>query len=162
MNDKVDRLVSLWTTSGKRWLYVRILSIICGVPAGFLAAWREVGPETAEAQIAFCVIALLFPPVALPLVLSIQVGNPLSRPKWRRPSWFLNPFTLREPLQIFHLEAFECMAIGFGALLAFPFSGYSAVLLAIALALLGVGTWLGVRLCMAIFRRKMEGSVENR
>ncbi len=154
--DTVDRLITLWTTPGKRWLYVRVFSVASSIPVGFLAAWYDVGPDTAESQMVFCVVALPFPLVALPLLLSIQTLNPLLRRKWSRPSWFSNPYTLRDPLQGFHLDAFAFMAFGFGALLTLPFVGFSVLPFAIGLALIGVGTWLGVRLCMVLFRWKME------
>ena len=105
---------------------------------------------------AFYFIASIFGPIALPLVLSLQVANPRTRAKLRRPSWSLNPFDLKEPLQHVHLETFEFLAIGFGALLAFPFRGFSAVSLAIGLTLFSVSVWVGIRLCMVIFRKKME------
>jgi hypothetical protein len=79
-----------------------------------------------DAQVAFYFIASIFGPIALPLVLSLQVANPLTRDKWKKPSWSLNPFDLKDPLQNVHLGAFEFLAMGFGALLSFPLRGFSA------------------------------------
>ena len=156
MKNAMDRLVALWNEPAKMWLYLRISSVACGVPVGLVAAWREVGPGSVDAQVAFYFIALIFGPIALPLVLSLQVDNPLTRDKWRKPSWSLNPFDLKDPFQTVHLGAFEFLAMGFGALLAFPFRGFSAASLAIGLTLLGASIWVGTRLCMVIFRKKIE------
>src|SRR5215218_8403935 len=156
VKEAVNRLIALWKEPARRWLYLRVLCVASGVPVGFVAAWREVGPEPVDAQGAFYFIASIFGPIALPFVLSLQVANPRSRDKWRRPSRSLNPYDFRDPLQYVHLGAFETLAMGCGALLAVPFRGFSAASLAIGLTLFRVSIWVGIHLCMVIFWKKME------
>jgi hypothetical protein len=89
-------------------------------------------------------------------VVGLQAVNPWSASVWRRPSWCLNPFQAKEPLQFFHLGAFHFMAGGVVGLAAALFRGPAGVPLAVSLIAIGCGIWLGVRLCMVVFRRKMQ------
>lgn len=105
-----------------------------------------------------CPVLLLVCPIMILFVVGLQAANPLSAPVWRRPSWSLNPFQPKEPLQFFHLGAFHSMAGWVVGLAAAVFRGPAGVPLALSLISIGCGIWLGVRLCMIVFKRKMQSA----
>ena len=86
----------------------------------------------------------------------MQVANPRSDAVWIRPSWNANPFDFGQPLQFFHVGAYHFLVAGATALFMYFSVGSSALAWAAQLALLGAGTWLGIRLCILVFRKKME------
>jgi len=53
----------------------------------------------AVAAFAFGVIGMLF-------VIGIQAINPRSDAVWAYPRWTLNPFSMRQPLQLFHFGGY--------------------------------------------------------
>src|SRR5690242_13939489 len=93
------------------WISVRVALMLLGAMTSFFV------PLGSEAQPAitwfalavifvFCLLGLLF-------VIGILVFlDPLSAKVWRRPSWAINPFNLREPLQFLHLGAYVVLTEG--------------------------------------------------
>jgi hypothetical protein len=137
------------------WLFVRLAIIIFGAMSGI----SFTSPETvmhSNVNWAACGIILLACPFAVLFVVGIQAINPMSAAVWRRPSWYINPFIFREPLQFLHLAAFDFIAGGIVALITLPFRGLAAAPLAVSLVAVGCGVWLGIQLCMVTFRNKME------
>jgi len=102
-----------------------------------------------------CTILLVACPIALLALVGLQAVIPMSAPSWRQPSWSVNPFQVREPLQFFHLGSFFFMAGGLIGIATLPFRGLAAAPLAISLVSIGVGLWVGVQLCMMVYRKKM-------
>lgn len=102
-------------------------------------------------------VITVFFPLGLVFVIGIQFFNPKSAPFWRYPSWQLNPFQFREPLQFFHFGGFTCFAYGVGEIVQFSLRN-SAVLSPEALILfaMGCGLLVGVWLCTIVFRKKMS------
>jgi hypothetical protein len=99
---------------------------------------------------------LAFCPVGLLLVLGLQVINPRSARLWLRPSWQLNPFNFRQPLQFFHLAAYVCWGQALGVLARLadsPVSFYVEALVPVAMA---IGILLGLQLDTLVFRAKIE------
>jgi len=104
----------------------------------------------------FLVVSLALIPVMLLFVISLQAANPFSDAKWTPPTHRSNPFRWGNPLLFFHFAAFLSGAHGSGLLVSSPWKGpivaaYGAVVLFGAFMLL-----VGVRLCMRVFKSKME------
>jgi hypothetical protein len=116
-------------------------------------------PETiAEAHAAseHCFFVLIAVPFMLLLVVGFQAFNPFSARRWTKPTWFSNPFNLRDPLQFFHMGAYHFLAGGLGALLSVPFRGIIALPMALLLLACGAGVLLGIQLCIATLRWKFK------
>lgn len=125
--------------------------------ASFLSPFFAPSSRTPELSIGWSdvVTTLVIAPVGLLFVVGIQRLNPRSASVWRYPSWDINPFTLKEPLQFFHFAGYVSLAGGLGLLAhqravnerIFPDDCLSAVL--------GLGFLAGVQLCIRIYRKKM-------
>ena len=149
------RLISVWTSSGTRWRYVRLGSVIVSLALGVRGALQ--GESDADFDVLAMPAILVLVPLAILVITVLESINP--RVKWRRPSWLANPFSLyREPLQFFHYCAFNSLAAGVGTVLALPFGNLSVWPYAIPSLTLGTGLWAGVWLCVLLFRRRMEDS----
>ena len=142
---------------GRGWVWVRVALVAAGGLSGLTFTSAETAASSNLGWSA-CPVLLLACPIMILFVVGLQAANPLSAPVWRRPSWSLNPFQPREPLQFFHLGAFHFMAGGVVGLVAAIFRGPAVVPLAVSLISVGCGVWLGVRLCMVVFRRKMQAA----
>jgi hypothetical protein len=141
----------------KTWLYVRLAVVAFGAASGPTILNPQAVAESNVDWLA-CLAILAFTPVALLFVVGIQAVNPYSAKIWTRPSWYANPFNLRQPLQFFHPSAFFFMAGGVAAIPALPWAGVSAAPLAFILLTCGVGALLGVCLCVVTFRSKIADS----
>jgi hypothetical protein len=139
----------------KRWRYIRVAVISLAAigdiffPAGAHATAR-IGWGALAAIFVFSMFALV-------PVLAVQLGNSRSAKTWHRPSWDLNPFTFRDPLQLFHLAAYAILAGGVVNVIrllfrAAPFSAELLVPLAMA-----AGLFISIHLIPKIFRSKFQG-----
>ena len=99
-------------------------------------------------------ILFSFSIVALIFVVGIQFVNPRSAAQWRYPSWKLNPFRTKEPLQFFHLAGFLFVAAGLGAIGNALVEG-SRIYDGALFVVLGLGTVAGVYICTVLYGRKM-------
>ena len=140
--------------STKKWLWVRVCLVACGGLSGISMTSPNTVVKSNIDWLA-CVVLLVACPFMLLVLIGIQAFNPMSAPIWRCPSWRINPFLLTEPLQFSHLVSFCFMADGVAGIATLPFRDISAAPLAVSLLCIGVGTWLGVQLCMKVFRKKM-------
>lgn len=100
-------------------------------------------------------VIFLFCMVGMAALLTIQRVALDSAKKWARPSWRLNPFDFRQPLQFFHLGAYVCLASGLVvlarlAILQVPF--YVEALVPFAMAF---GVLLGIQFVISVFRSKI-------
>jgi hypothetical protein len=143
-----------WTWQENRWVYVRGGLVAVSFVGGIFGEGRVVSlgypwPQLAVALFAFGVIGML-------LLLGIQAFNPRSASRWAFPQWGLNPFTTRQPLQLFHFCGYFFLAAGIGALLRALVLGTAAGDEPIALASWGAGIIAGVWCCSRVFPRKME------
>ena len=138
-----------------KWLYARIGLVTVGGLSGISITSPEVVAKS-NVDWSACVVLFLVCPFMLLFVVGIQAVNPLSAAVWRKPSWYINPFLVKEPLQFFHLAAFHFMVGGLVGIATLPFRSASAAPLAISLLSIGAGVWLGVGLCMLVFSKKME------
>jgi hypothetical protein len=142
-------------STDKKWLYVRLGIVAIGGLSGISITSPEIAAESNVDWLA-CAVLLVVTPFTLLAVVGLQRFNPWSAPTWRRPSWYLNPFLLSEPLQICHLGAFHFMAGGVVGVAMLPFRGLSAAPLAVSLLSIGVGVWLGVQICMKVCGKKID------
>jgi hypothetical protein len=113
------------TTSAEAWARWQMLGVLFG----------------------FGIVGLLF-------VVGIQVLNPRSAPKWRYPSWSINPFLMAEPLQPFHLIGYGMLAQGVGTIINGAVRG-SLSADGVLFATFGAGVIAGVHVCALVYRHKM-------
>jgi hypothetical protein len=136
------------------WLIVRWVIIAASavgalfVPPGPQAS-PPIGWSALLAILAFC-------PVGLLLVLGLQVINPRSARLWLRPSWQINPFNFRQPLQFFHLAAYVCLAQALVVLARLAVSQVSFYVEALVPVAMAIGILLGLQLVTLVFRAKIE------
>lgn len=136
------------------WTYVRLTLVLFSGIASFFV---PLGPQaTPSIDWGSLLVIFIFCPIGLVLILAIQVVNPRSAKAWRRPSWSINPFNFREPLQFFHAVAYVCLAQGLVTLvrvaaLSIPF--YVEALVPLVMA---VGIFIGLQAVMLLFRSKLE------
>ena len=137
-----------------KWTYIRLLIVAVGVlsSASTPSLWSAAAPPIPWWSIP---IILLVMPFALLHTVRLQARNPRSASKWRYPSWHVNPFLLKEPLQFYHLAAFFCIGVGSSACVLVLFVKDSLTPVPFFVLSTGVGMWLGVRLCPIVFRDKM-------
>jgi len=135
------------------WIVLRILIVAA---FGWSGLWWAKQPETFPWwSLAFY---FFFPVSALPVIIGIALASDYWH--WRRPSWHRNPFAKTDPLDNAHFAAFCCMACGIvGLLYLFSSTSHPPLTRAPLPALLlvaGISFWLGVRLCIFLFRDKLE------
>lgn len=136
------------------WLWVRLAVVVLGgLPSVLIGA--SSGPVPEGYSLMAGLLILIFAPITVLLIVGLQAVSPFSARVWRRPSWCINPLLFTEPLQFFHLAVFYFLASGAGVLLGLPFSVLSGFPIAAVLISIGVGLWVGVRLCMTFFTWKM-------
>jgi uncharacterized membrane protein len=131
--------------------------VIVGAPSGFsIASPRSVGSSNVDWTA--CLVTLAFTPLAVLLLVAVQAVNPYSAKVWRKPSWQVNPFLFKDPLQFFHLAAYHFMVAGIVGCLTLFYRGKEAAPLAVWLLSIGMGLWLGMQLSLLIFRRKLRNN----
>lgn len=139
------------------WVYLRVALILA---AAVSACLSPLGPR-ATSPIGWGTLTFVFAFFSLGLVpiLALQRFNRWSAPTWHRPSWKLNPFSIREPLQFFHLCSWVFLtqgAITLGRLLSSSASFYAEALVPLTM---GASTFLGIRLSMLVFKSKMASGI---
>ena len=97
-------------------------------------------------------------PVALTIVLAIQALNPFSKVTWHRPSWSANPFTFGDPIQLFHLTGFICLAQGIVTTVRGLLSPEGLFVEAAVPAIIGFSVLIGVKIMPVIFKLKFEAA----
>lgn len=136
----------------KNWTWVRVVLVLAGV---FGAGTFLPGPTSpfAGGSLMLLVQLFLFGVIGMLFVVGIQAVNPRSDATWQRPAWNLNPFNLKQPLQLFHLAAFHFIAAGIAAVVLAQVRRIVGLEPFVPLAI-GGGCLTGVWLCVLIFRRK--------
>ncbi len=151
----INSVIQMNNMQKNKWFWIRIIIVIMGSSSGLSITSLEI-LESSNVDWIACLALLLFIPFGLSFVIAIQAFNPLSAKIWRKPSWYLNPFIFKEPLQGFHLIAFHFMFAGIVACMTLVNRGKEAAPLALSLLSIGIGIWLGVQLSMLLFKKKME------
>jgi len=136
------------------WSFVRVGLVLFVAVASFFVPLQ---PQ-AEPPITWLALAAIFVfcPLGLLFVLGIQTINPWSAKVWRRPSWTLNPFNFREPLQFFHLGAYVCLTQGVVTLARVAYSTIPFYVEALLPLVMGLGILVGVQIATAVFRSKVQ------
>jgi len=135
------------------WLIVRFSIIGLSVFQGGLSSEVTAPSEGVSPALLATVFGLSA--IGMLLVIGIQRINPRSSREWRYPSWSINPFLLREPLQFFHLSGFYLIAVGVGSALRLLALGQSPQLSVLFFPACGAGVLAGVHLCTLAYRGKM-------
>ena len=137
-----------------RWAYVRIALILF---AGFASFFVPLGPQAVPPIDWGALLAIfVFCPIALILVLGFQVISPRSAKVWQRPSWSLNPFNFREPLQFFHVGAYVCLAQGLVTVVRVAASSVPFYVEALVPLVMAGGIFIGLQVVMLLFSSKVE------
>jgi hypothetical protein len=136
-----------------RWRMVRVAVMSLGFLGGTLANPVPAPPEGFSAPL--LVGAFFFGIIGVLFLIGIQRGNPHCALIWRYPSWSINPFLFREPLQFFHLGGFFFLSSGAGILLHFLFLGWAFWFSALVMPVFGAGILCGVYACTRLYRGKM-------
>jgi hypothetical protein len=138
-----------------KWFWVRIGLLIYGFIMGlFYPSQAAVNDSGVDWMASLMVIIIM--PFGMLFVIGIQAFNPISATEWRKPSWEINPFLLKEPLQFFHLCAFFFIASGLSACLSVTFRSVEGAPLAVLILSCGVAAWLGVQMSVQVFKKKKK------
>ena len=136
-----------------KWIILRLVLVGVAAWQGWMGgdSWLPERPVTALMLAGWTFYGL----VAVPVVVWAQRLNPRNNPTWHFPSWRLNPLTLRDPLQFFHMVGFVFLAAGIGVgahdlWLQLPLRPPHAVL-----PLIGAGMVAGTYTAARIFRDKL-------
>lgn len=94
----------------KLWMWFRIAAIAFVLIAGcFVPLGAQASPPLAW-YVPLVIFA--FFPIAMIILIGVQVVNPRSAKLWHHPSWISNPFNFRDPIQFFHFGAIITIAQG--------------------------------------------------
>jgi hypothetical protein len=135
--------------SANVWLVSRAAVLLLGA---FGANSFVPGPQSpfAGGSVTLLLVFFGFGVIAMVFVVGLQAINPRSAAVWTKPDWHVNSFSLRQPLQFFHLIGFFFIVTGLAAAVVTLLKHLAGLepLLPIAL---GAGTLLGVRCCMVLY-----------
>lgn len=136
------------------WLVVRCVLIAVSAVSTFFVA---LGPQ-AKPPIDWGSLLAIFAffSVSIPILLGIQINSSRLTTLWLRPSWCLNPFNFRQPLQFFHLGAYVCLSQAFIVLVRLAVSEVSFYVEALVPLAMAAGVLLGLQLVMWVFGAKIE------
>lgn len=135
------------------WLTVRASWIVVGLIQGPWLPAQLDGALIQQPSWSFAVEMVGIVVVGIVVLVGFQVGRCASLAKWPRPSWFENPFGLDRRVSLFEASSYYVLAVGVSSavfeLRAVPRTWAWELPVAI-----GVGLWLGCRLCLVVFRTK--------
>ena len=134
------------------WLLVRALMLVLGMLSANSFVPSPQSPFVGG-SITLLLVFFVFGVISMVFVLGLQATNPRSAAVWTKPDWHENPFSLKQPLQFFHMSGYYLIAAGGGAIVLAHIRHLSGLepLLPIAL---GVGVLVGIRCCELLYRRK--------
>ena len=145
---EVDRSV---TTRNWLWLSFRIAWIIVGLFQGPYSVSQLSSDDFRVPSWVFPIKMIGIISVAVVVLVGIQASK-TTEEKWPRPSWFENPFGLDRFVSLFEAASYYMLAGGIGAavveLRSVPPTWAWEIL-----ASIGVGLFLGARVCLLVFRR---------
>lgn len=138
-----------------RWLYVRIAIIVLSFFSAQFSAMPQHPDFMQPAPWYFPLAIAGFMAFGVPFVLVSQTLSNGSSEKWQRPSWFLPPFSYKQPLVSFDMTAYCIIAYGLSSAMVglsnIP-SDWSWEIYVSA----GIGVRIGVRLCTFIYRDRLN------
>jgi hypothetical protein len=113
------------------------------------------GPDSSFAggSISLLLVFFGFGAIAMLFVVGLQAFNPRSAILWAKPNWRTNPFSLKQPLQFFHMMDYYFIVSVIAASVVSLLKHVSGLEPLIPIAL-GTGVLLGVKFCVLLFRWK--------
>ena len=82
---------------------------------------ERVAPPPSDVPVAVLLVIFLLGIYGMLFGIGIQAANSSSSKVWRFPSWEINPFQIKEPLQFVHFVGHCFLALGVGVLLRHAF-----------------------------------------
>lgn len=138
------------------WLLFRIAALI--IAASQARSFpRQLGGDFTRPNWVTLFVLIGFVAFGVVFVTSLQRSNPWSPEQWRRPSWLSSPFSFGQPLLIFHFAAYYLLVLGTSCLVLETISAPRIWAWELPLSI-GIGAWLGVRLCIPVFREKFDNA----
>jgi hypothetical protein len=138
-----------------KWMYVRLALVIAGAALSIFAGpiRAHVTPPLDIKSLAIISVSSL---VGVIFVIGLQSLNKRSEGIWTKPSWRMNPFSLKQPAQFFHFVAYFFIISG-AVTSTLTYSNDSSFLYdAAAIPMAGIGIFLGVWLSKLIFAFKFR------
>lgn len=93
--------------------------------------------------------------VVVAIGLSLQMARMDSGEKWLRPSWFISPFNVRQPLIVFDFASYFFLAMGVGCFVSGIFHENLRWMWELPAAV-GFGAFLGVQVVMFLYKNSFE------
>lgn len=137
------------------WLFVRLTIIAVAVVLALFSPANE-SQETPDVAWVSVPVVFIFAVVSMQFVIGIQAFNSMSAKKWIRPGWRSNPFNLKQPLQFFHFAGWFMLASSLSYLPAGFGGTHDSMVLVAMPASFGLGTLMGVKLSVLVYRRKFD------
>ena len=135
-----------------KWKFLRIALI------SFIAVSSLLTPLEPKVNLAInwstLGVIFVFSFLAILFVVGMQVVNPLSAKVWHKPDWNCNPFSLKDPIQFFHLAAYIMLVQGAVVLFRLLISSIPFYLESLVPFIIGAGALIGIKLAMLFFRVK--------
>ncbi|MCG8550420.1 MAG: hypothetical protein MI799_08470 [Desulfobacterales bacterium] len=138
-----------------KWNYLKFGVSLLNFILGFFYVGGNASESAPQITSIDVLMMTFLMPFALVFVIGIQYFNSLSEKIWEIPSWFVNPFNLKQPLQFFHFLTFILIAFGLSSSLSLFWNGFNHVPEAIMPLALGCGLLAGLHICIYIFNKKI-------
>jgi hypothetical protein len=118
----------------------------------------DLPPSMAWVLGGFIMFGLAVTPLMVATVIAFQSINPFSAETWEKPSHYVNPLNLRNPLYFFHFASFAIMAQGAGCILTSFIGGVPQFLYGLVGLFGGLACLGGVKISMKWCKKKMTES----
>ena len=140
------------------WKYVRILLVSTGIISGFqFLKAKLASPINFPSPLVISLITLIIIPL---LMLAVATMNAKRLPKfWNPPQWDINPFSLNEPFQLFHVMSWQVIVSGVVACLLLPWAKVSYTGYAVLNIVSGISGLLGIYISMRVFHKRLRKKV---
>ena len=134
------------------WMWFRLAAIVVVIISScFAPLGSHANPSPAWYV---PIMTFIFCPIAIIVVFGVQRVNPRSAKVWHPPSWTMNPFNFRDPIQFFHFGAIITIAQGVVVLARVSLTSRPFYVEALVPLAMGLGVWIGVRLVETVYRSK--------
>ena len=138
------------------WFRLNVAIIVtCAIVAPLQAILSGAPPGFDKGSWSFPWLIAGFSLFAVVMLVGMQAINPWSEGRWMRPTLYANPLRFVAPLQTFYMGALCAMAAGVGYFVLGIFDAAVRWFWELPLSV-GVGAWLGVRLCVWGFPNRFE------
>jgi len=145
---------------GRGWLVLRLAILIAAMLQARSFVTSLDGDFSAANWATFFVL-IAFGAFGVFFVIALQSVNPMAPHLWRRPSWFSSPFDFRQPLLVLDLGAHYFLILGLASMISGLMGSPKNWAWEIPLSV-GIGAWIGVRMCLVAFRERFADHEQNR